>query len=140
MRGSLLAAVGMPCLQNGLLMSLDDLPDQIQLSGAEAMVTGKPERFKPEFAGPLLALHMHVRWLIAIKAREEEPIRSGDAADSWHSDRSLLRAFLEIIAHDWHWGFLQSNPAGRQPDLLLSGGPHRTAPGSRLQPRRAGTA
>ncbi len=66
-------------------MRVDDSPNRIQLSGPEAMITGKPKWFKPEFAGPPFALHMHVRWLIAVEAREEEPIRSGDAADSWHS-------------------------------------------------------
>jgi hypothetical protein len=52
------------------------------------MIPGKPKGFKPEFAGHILALHMNVRWLIAIKAREEEPIRPGDIADSWHPETS----------------------------------------------------
>ena len=67
-------------------MGLDDSANPIQLSGAEAVITGKSKRLKPEFAGLVLALYMNVRRFIAVKAREEEPIRPGDTSDSWHSE------------------------------------------------------
>jgi hypothetical protein len=89
MRGSLLAAVFMPCLQNGLEMDLDHSPDHIQLSGPEAVITGKPKWLEPEFAGPALALDMNMRWLITVEAREEEPIRPRKTMDSRHSEPSL---------------------------------------------------
>ena len=66
-------------------MGLDDSANHTQLSGTEAVITGKPKGLEPEFAGSVLALHMNVRRLIAVKAREEEPIRPGNPLDSWHS-------------------------------------------------------
>ena len=58
-------------------MGLDDSANQIQLSSAEAVITGKPKRLQPKLAGLLFALHVNVRWLIAVEAREEEPMRFG---------------------------------------------------------------
>ena len=72
-------------------MRLDDASDDVQVSGAEAMTASQSERFKPEFARLVLALHMNVWRLVAIEAGEEEPIGTGDAFDSWHSDVSLLQ-------------------------------------------------
>lgn len=69
-------------------MRLDDSPNQIQLSGPEAVIPGEPQGFQPEFAGPLFPLHVYVRWLIAVEARKEESIRPRDTADSWHSEVS----------------------------------------------------
>lgn len=48
-------------------MGLDDSPNQVQLSGPEAMIPRKLQAFQPEFAGPLLPFHMYVRWLIAVE-------------------------------------------------------------------------
>lgn len=81
----------MPCLQNAGAMRLDDASNRTQLSGAEAMTVNQPERLKPEFARLVLALHMNMWRLAAIEAGEEEPIGTGDALDSWHSDVSLLQ-------------------------------------------------
>ena len=66
-------------------MLLDRASNHIQFSGIEAVVAGETERFKPELAGLVLALDMHVRWFITVEAREEEPIRSWNPCDSWHS-------------------------------------------------------
>src|SRR6185436_20788718 len=85
MRGSLLAAVFMPRLQNDEAMRLDEAPNHVQLMGAEAVVARKTKRIEPELAGLVLALHVNVRRLIAIEAREEEPVRARDSLDSWHS-------------------------------------------------------
>src|SRR3990172_5269017 len=54
-RGSLLAAVFMPRLQNGGAMRLEDAPDHVQLTSVEPVTPCKLERFKPEFAGLVLA-------------------------------------------------------------------------------------
>ena len=69
-------------------MGVDNSTNQIQLSGPEAVVTGKAKRLKPEFTGHVLPLYVNVRWLIAVEAREEESIRSGDIPDFWHSEQS----------------------------------------------------
>ena len=66
-------------------MGLDDSANHTQLPGTEAVITSKSKRLEPEFAGPVFALHMNMRWLITIEAREEEPIRPGNPLDSWHS-------------------------------------------------------
>jgi hypothetical protein len=75
----------MPCLQNGSKMGQDDSANHIQLPGAEAVTASKLQWLKPELAVPVLALHMNVRWLVAVKTREEEPVRSRNASDSWQS-------------------------------------------------------
>ncbi len=38
------------------------------------MVVRNSKRLEPELAGLVLALHMNVRWLIAVEAREEKPV------------------------------------------------------------------
>lgn len=70
-------------------MGPDESPNHIQLSRAEAMTASKAKRLEPEFTGLVLTLHMDVRWLIAVEAREEEPIRPGNTFDSRHSEASL---------------------------------------------------
>ncbi len=81
-------------------MGLDESPNEIQLSGPEAVIPGRFQGFQPEFTSPLLPFHMHVRWLIAVETREEEPIRPGDPADSWHSDVSPPVNRMQIIPHN----------------------------------------
>ena len=90
-------------------MRFDDSPNHTQLSCPEAVITGQAKGFKPEFAGPLFALYMDVRWLIAVKAREEEPIRPRDTADSWHSEGSPPSTALQIIPHNKRLGSLQTS-------------------------------
>src|SRR2546426_12073733 len=90
MRGSLLAAVFMPCLQNLAALRSDDSANRVQFVGAEAVTSGQLDRFEPELAGTALSLHVYVRRFIAVEAREEEPIRPRDALDSWHSETSPL--------------------------------------------------
>lgn len=80
-------------------MPLDDSPNHIQLSGSKAVITNKPKGLKPKFAGSVLAFHVNVRWLIAVKAREKEPIRPGDPPDSRHLEVSPPRTTLQIILH-----------------------------------------
>src|SRR5271167_71777 len=60
-RGSLLATVFIPCLQNDRAMRLNDSTNHVQLVGAETMIASQPQRLKPEFAGLPFTLHMDVR-------------------------------------------------------------------------------
>ena len=55
MRGSLLAAVFMPCLQNPAALRSDDSANRVQFVGAEAVTSGQLDRFEPELAGALLS-------------------------------------------------------------------------------------
>src|SRR5438552_4452313 len=57
-RGSLLATVFMPSLQNDDAVHLDDATDHVQLPSSEPMVPREGDRFQPELAGPPLALDM----------------------------------------------------------------------------------
>ncbi len=69
-------------------MGLDNSTNQIQFSAPEAVVTAKAKGLKPKFACHGLPLYVNVRRLIAVEAREEETIRSGDISDFWHSGQS----------------------------------------------------
>src|SRR3990172_2397340 len=102
MRGSLLPAVFMPCLHNGRPMGLDDSANHIQLSSSEAVITGKPKRPQPKLTGLLFALHVNVRWLIAVEAREEEPMRPGNTFDPWHSEAPPPRPARRTLAYHEH--------------------------------------
>ena len=66
------------------------------------MIAGKPKRLEPEFAGLILALHMNVWWLIAVEAREEEPMRSGNTFDPWHSEAPPPRPARQTLAYHEH--------------------------------------
>jgi hypothetical protein len=87
----------MPCLHNTCAIGLDGSANHIQLSGSETVIPGQPKRIEPEFAGAILALHMNVRRLIAVEAREEEPIRPENTLDSWHLE-ALPQAALQTIS------------------------------------------
>ncbi len=80
-------------------MAQDDSANHIQLSTTEAVTASKPQRLEPELAGPVFALHMNVRGLIAVETREEEPIRPGNAFDSWHSKGLLPPAAQQTIGY-----------------------------------------
>jgi hypothetical protein len=79
----------MPYLQNLATLRPDDSANHVQFVGAETVAPSQLDRFEPELAGAALALHVDVRRFIAVKAREEEPIRPRDALDSWHSGKSF---------------------------------------------------
>jgi hypothetical protein len=85
MRGSLLLAVFMPYLQDFAALRTDDSANHVQFVGVETMTSRQFNLSEPEFAGATPSLHMDVRRLIAVEAREEEPIRSRDVLDPWHS-------------------------------------------------------
>src|SRR5207249_2558517 len=89
-RGSAPAAVVMPRLHDLLLMLSNDLADPSQLVCCKPMVPREHQRAQPELAGAAVSLHVDVGRLVAIEAREEEPIRSGDATDAWHSGAPTL--------------------------------------------------
>ncbi len=72
-------------------MRVDNTSNHIQFAGPEAMVSCETERLKPELAGHILALDMHMRRLVTVEAREEDPIRSRNPFDSWHSILLLYR-------------------------------------------------
>jgi hypothetical protein len=102
-------------------MGLDGSANHIQLPGAEAMITSKSQRLKPEFAGPALMFHMNVQWFIAVEAREKEPIRPRNTPDSRHSEASPPRTALQTIAHDERQGSLQPSQTGLPNVTKLSG-------------------
>src|SRR5436309_12587171 len=74
----------MPSLQYRGAVGRNDPANRAQLPCAETMGTGQSDWLKPELARPILALDVHVRRLIAVEAREEEPIRPGNPLDSRH--------------------------------------------------------
>jgi hypothetical protein len=76
MLGSLFVAVLIPRLQDSRQMTPDESVDHVQVLGLETVVASEHQPLKPEFAGLVLALHVNVRRLAAIEAREKEPIRS----------------------------------------------------------------
>src|SRR5262249_16469045 len=76
MRGSVLTAVLMPCLQNGCVMDTDQAPDGIHFPSAEAVAASEFDRLEPELARAPLPLDVHVWRLVAVEAGEEESIRS----------------------------------------------------------------
>jgi len=80
-------------------MGPDEAANQVQLSGAEAMVAGKLKRLEPELAGLVLPFHMNVRRLVAVEAREEEPIRPRNTSDSRHSKPALPPGTHHAIAY-----------------------------------------
>src|SRR5437016_11809079 len=67
-----------------------DLADPSQLVCCKPMVPREHQRVQPELAGTPLSFYVDVRWFVAIEAGEEEPIRSGDATDAWHSGAPAL--------------------------------------------------
>jgi hypothetical protein len=64
--------VFIPGLQDDRTIVVDDPSDYSQPSRPEAVIPGKPKRFKPEFAGLLLAFHMDMGWLIAVEALKKK--------------------------------------------------------------------
>jgi hypothetical protein len=84
MRGSALLAVFIPRLQDSDTVDQDALANRAQLSGTEAVVTGKHKRLEPKFTRLIFAFRMNVRWLAAVEAREEEPVRSRNTFDAGH--------------------------------------------------------
>jgi hypothetical protein len=85
-------------------MRPDNTLNHIQLMSVEAVTARKPERFEPKLARLALTLDVDVRRLIAIEAREEEPIRSWDSPDPWHSggvsfsESSSRKEYYALIA------------------------------------------
>src|SRR5712664_1832286 len=84
-RGSAPAAVVIPCLHDLLVIPPNKLADPSQLVCGKPMVPREHQRFQPELAGASVSLHVNMGRLVAVEAGEEEPIRSSDATDSWHS-------------------------------------------------------
>ena len=48
------------------------------------MIAGKGDRLKPEFADASITLNVYMLRLIAVEAKKEKPIGTGDTSDSWH--------------------------------------------------------
>src|SRR5712691_5050317 len=90
MRGSGPAAVLIPRLHDLLVMLSNDLADPSQLVSRKPVVAREHQRLQPELARAPVSLHMDVGRLVAIEAGEEEPIRSRDATDAWHSAAPTL--------------------------------------------------
>jgi hypothetical protein len=65
-------------------MGFNNPPNYIQLPRGEAMVASQSERIQPKLAGAALALHMEMRWFVAVEAHEKEPVRPRDVLDPRH--------------------------------------------------------
>src|SRR5436309_1329518 len=109
MRGSVLAAMFMPCLQYRCAMGVDEPADDVQLSGAEAVATSQLDRLEPELAGAVLSLDVHVRGLIAVEAGEEDSIGPRDALDSWHCRIFAPLPIRSAIVPGEPWTLLREN-------------------------------
>lgn len=83
-RGSLIAAVFIPCLQNQLQILNDYRTDPVQLARSKPVVVPKSYRTEPEFAHHALALYMDVHRLAAIETVEKNAIRTADSLDARH--------------------------------------------------------
>jgi hypothetical protein len=80
----------MPSLQDNSTVGPNEPPEQVQLTGVEAVAARKAKRFQPELAGAAVTLHVNVRRLAAVEAREEEPVRPRNPSDSRHVSISAL--------------------------------------------------
>ncbi len=65
-------------------MGPNEPPEQIQLTGVETVAARKAKRLQPELAGAAVTLHVNVRRLTAVEAREEESAWPGNPSDPWH--------------------------------------------------------
>jgi hypothetical protein len=75
----------MPRLLDTLKMLFHGMPDLVQFPCRETVIHGKRQRFDPELAGIALTLNVHVHGLVAIETEEEQPVRSWNSLDPWHS-------------------------------------------------------
>jgi penicillin V acylase-like amidase (Ntn superfamily) len=81
----------MPCLNNLLLVVLNDSANSVQLLGRKAAVSAQRDGIKPKLAGHSAPLDVYVRGLIAVKAVEKEAIGTRNVFDCWHCiDRYAL--------------------------------------------------
>jgi len=94
-RGSVLTTMFMPRLNDDLIISRNQPPNQVQLPRVKAMITGKLYGFQPKFTVSSLAPYMDVDRFVAIEAVEEEPEWSRDVLDSGHSPTSSFRADVQ---------------------------------------------
>jgi hypothetical protein len=60
------------------------LLDGVQFMFGEAAILGKGDGLKPELRNFAIPLHMNVRWLAAVRAKEDKAVRA-NAKDSRHS-------------------------------------------------------
>jgi hypothetical protein len=74
----------MPSLQNSSAVAPNEAPEQVQLTGVEAVAARETKRLEPELARTALTLHVDVRRFTAVEAREEEPVWTGNSSDPWH--------------------------------------------------------
>lgn len=95
-RGSVLATMLMPCLRNCIVMNFDHPPYDIQLPGSKAVICCKLNGFKPEFTRPVFSPNVHMNRLITVKTIKEEPVRSRDVFDPWHSMMPSLICYQRL--------------------------------------------
>jgi hypothetical protein len=74
----------MPSLQDSSAVGPNEPPEQVQLTGVEAVAARKTKRLQPELARTAVTLHVNVRRLTAVEAREEESVWPGNSSDPWH--------------------------------------------------------
>lgn len=84
MRGSLLAAVLIPCLQDVFEIVSNQFSNSVQFFGRESIIAAELNRLQPEFAKIAFSPHVDVLRLCAIEAVEEEPIWARDSTYRRH--------------------------------------------------------
>ena len=94
-RGSVLTTMFMPRLNDDLIMTRNQPPNDVQLPRTKAMIIGKLYGFQPKFTVSSLAPYVDVDRFVAIEAVEEKPEWSRDVLDSGHSPTSSFRADVQ---------------------------------------------
>src|SRR5262249_47833941 len=86
-RGSLLATVVMPCLQDTPQGLQNQGANPIQFAWRKAMIGTQCDRSQPKFTHHTLTAHMDMRRFMAIKAVEEQAVGSWDIGNRGHAIR-----------------------------------------------------
>ncbi len=83
-RGSLSAAMFIPCLQNLVQVPHDENTYPIQFRRRESIICSQNHRLKPVLAHRSFTTNVNMHWLITVKAVEEETKGAGNTTNCWH--------------------------------------------------------
>src|SRR5262245_2580458 len=86
-RGSFLATVVMPCLQDAPQVLQNKGANPIQFAWRKAMIGTQCDRCQPKFTDHTLPAHMDMRRFMAIKAVEEQTVGAWDIGNRGHATR-----------------------------------------------------
>jgi hypothetical protein len=96
-------------------MCVDEPANDIQLSGAEAVVASQFDRFQPELARAVLSLDVYTRRLVAVEAGEEDRYGPGMPLILGIQGCPSIVGFV----NQWYWA-----PGWRaRPNASLTGAP-----------------